>query len=100
MFCIDIDIIYRITYNILMFTSKSYYNIVSTYLRELSSRKESSAGSRSSPTYYATNELVRIVQIIFVSVYLFMLLHANGVNISEHQILILSGRVLNNMDAH
>ena len=49
----------RITYKILMFTYKSYYNIALTYLCELISRRESSVntrfGSRSSPTNYATN---------------------------------------------
>ena len=54
------------------------------------------------------HQLVRIVLTLFLSIHSFMLLHANGqnwVNISGHQILIVSGRVLkqcylhNNMDA-
>ena len=53
-------------------------------------------------------QLVRIVLTLFLNVYLFLLLHANGtncVNISERQILIVSGSELkqyylhNNMDA-
>ena len=53
-------------------------------------------------------QLVRIVWTFFLNIHSFMLLHVNGpnwVNISEHQILIVSGRVLkqcylhNNMDA-
>ena len=53
-------------------------------------------------------QLVRIVQILFLSVHSLMPLHANGINcmnVLERKILIPSGRVLkqgylhNNMDA-
>ena len=73
----------------LILTYKSYYNIAPPYLCELINKKESHVNTRLG-TYHHHS---------------FMLLHANEVNISEHQILIVSGRVLkqcylhNNMDA-
>ena len=45
-------------------------------------------------------QLVRMVLTLFLNIHSLMLLHANGtnwVNISKHQIFIVSGRVLNNV---
>ena len=67
----------RITYKILMLTYKSYYNIAPTYLCELISRRGSSVNTRLGADHH---QLVKIVQSLFLSVHLFMPLHANGTN--------------------
>ena len=84
------------TYKSLMLTYKSYYNMAPPYLRELISRKESSANTRLRTDHhnliiplicplllmYTGNnkKLVRIVLTLFLNVHSFMLLHANGTN--------------------
>ena len=102
----------RIIYTILMLTYKSYYNMTPLYLCELIYKKESHVNTRLGSDHHQLimppiSQLV-IVLTLSLSVHSFILLHANGtnwVNISEHLILIVSGRVLkqyylhNNMDA-
>ena len=99
----------RIIYKILMLTYKSYYNMAPPYLCELINKQKSHVNTWGLIIIsLLCHPLVRIDLTLSLSIHSFMLLHANGtnwVNISGHQILIVSGRVLkqcylhNNMDA-
>ena len=100
----------RIIYKMLMLTYKSYYNMAPPYLCELINKKESHENTPWELIIISLlcHQLVRIVLTLSLSVQSFMLLQANGtnwVNISGHQILIVSGKVLKqcyihiNMDA-